>query len=97
MTHENSNFPDKVFYSDESIIHLDGQIIRHNMVFYSHVRPPPDFDFKKPMAKGSVMVWAGMSYDRRFVDSYFFDDTVTVESYVEMLENQFWPTAHTWG
>ena len=40
-------------------------------------------------------MWAGIS-SKGIVGPFFFDGTVTANAYLEMLENQVWPTIAQW-
>ena len=78
----------RVIWSDEATFHLKGQVNRHNCVYYSYDNP--NITCKKHVASKGISVWAGI-YSGGIIGPFFFSDTVTAQSYVELLNDKFYP------
>jgi transposase len=79
---ENAELSDLVLWSDESVFKLNGNVNRHNCVYWSE-RNPHVLMEQQHQAPG-VCVWAGM-WSGGIIGPYFFESTVTAEAYREML------------
>jgi len=78
-----------ICFGDEAIFHLNGHVNRHNCRYYSDVNPnyTQDIHFQHDQR---IMVWCGI-IDERVIGPFFFDGTVTGESYLNMVQNQILP------
>ncbi len=85
---ENSTLLDKIIYSDESEFKLNGQVNRHNSCYWSSRNPHATAPVRH--TSQGVMVWCGITSTRIF-GPYFFDENVTGESYLNMLQDFLWP------
>lgn len=72
-----------VIWTDEAKFNLNGQLNRHNCVYYSEENPHKIFE--KSVNSPGVMVWAGIC-SRAIIGPFFFQGTVTGDSYLNMLE-----------
>lgn len=77
-------FPEEIniMFTDEASFKLNGTVNRHNCVYYANENP--HMTFEKSVNSPGVMVWAGIC-PTKIIGPYFFDKTVTGESYLEML------------
>lgn len=82
------NFSDRILWTDEATIKLNGRVNRHNCVYWSDSNPHITIDEELNLA--DVMVWAGI-WSGRIVGPYFFEGTVTAEKYLEMLQDVVLP------
>jgi hypothetical protein len=83
-----NEFIDKIIWSDESLFTVSGHVNRHNCVYWSFENPSVVLEEDKLGEK--VMVWAGIWSNGR-VGPFFIDGSVNSNTYIEMLETQFWP------
>ena len=86
------NEPDlihRIIWSDEAIFKLNGHINRHNSVYWSTENP--NITWEQTMQAEGLTVWAGI-WSEGVIGPYFFDNTVTGQSYLKMLEDYFYPT-----
>jgi hypothetical protein len=82
------NFPRRILWADEALFKLNGQINRHNSVYWSDSNPREVIQEKLNVP--GLTVWAGI-WSGGIVGPYFFYDTVTGESYLEMLHEVVLP------
>lgn len=77
-----------IWWSDESTFKLNGEVNRHNCVYWSAVNPHAsnEMSIKSP----GLCVWAAISR-KGVIGPYFFDGSVTGDKYHQMLENFFYP------
>ena len=85
---ENANLNDLVLWSDESVFKLNGNVNRHNCIYWSQ-RNPHVLMEQQHQAPG-VCLWAGM-WSGGIIGPYFFENTVTAAEYHEMLANFLLP------
>lgn len=85
---EDDHVVDRILWSDESEFKLNGTVNRHNCTYWSrrnlHVQVPVK------NSRQGVMVWCGMS-SRGLIGPYFFHNSVTGQTYLEMLRVFLWP------
>jgi len=74
----------KILWTDEATFKLNGTINRHNCVYWS--TDNPNICIEKQLNLPDVCVWAGI-HTTGLVGPYFFDKTVTGQTYLEMLED----------
>jgi len=81
--------PSDICFSDEAIFSLNGHVNRHNCRYYSNENPHwrQDVHFQHDER---VMVWCGIFCDS-VIGPFFFDGTVTGQSYLTMLQNYICP------
>ena len=79
---------DKICWSDESQFRLDGQVNKHNCVYWT--RANPELQMEIPNSKQGVQVWCGMT-SRELIGTFFFDGNVTGAAYLQMLREFLWP------
>jgi hypothetical protein len=82
-----TNIP-SIFWSDEAIIHLDGEINRHNCRIWNSVKPTEVLTTTLHPIK--VCVWFGFSAAFSLTP-YFFDSSVNSKSYLQMLQEHVRP------
>lgn len=85
------NEPDlvhRVIWSDEAVFKLNGHINRHNSVYWATENP--NVTWEHAMQAEGLTVWAGI-WSQGVIGPYFFNNTVTGESYLEMLNDYFYP------
>lgn len=80
---QREHFQDSIVWSDEATFKLNGTINRHNCVYWAD-HNPNIFEEKSVNLPG-VSVWCGLS-SRGIIGPYFFQDTVTGQTYLQMLE-----------
>ena len=85
---ENDRLNDLVLWSDESNFKLNGTINRHNCVYWSRTNPHEVME--REQFGAGVTVWAGM-WSGGIIGPYFFEGTVTAESYQAMLNDFLFP------
>ena len=84
----NPIFLQRVIWTDESTFKLNGLVNRHNCVYWGL----DNSNIIMPVALNApgITVWAGISYEG-IIGPYFFNDTVTGATYLDMLQNFVWP------
>lgn len=93
-TEADPNWPMDVCWSDEAIFRLNGDIHRHNTVYYAE-RKPDNYVYQRSMDKRSIMVWAAMC-GRRIVGPVFLHEHVNQITYLAMLREKLLPIAGGW-
>jgi len=74
-----------ILFSDEAIFHLNGQVNRHNMRYWSEVNPNWNEEGHH-QTNPKIMVWAGI-WEEEIVGPYFFNTSnVTGETYLGFLQ-----------
>ncbi len=86
---EDASFPDRIVWTDEATFKLNGHVNRHNCVYYAVENP--HIVITKEMNAPGITVWAGI-WSEDVIGPFFFNDTVTVNSYLEMLNKEIVPT-----
>lgn len=77
-----------VIWTDEAIFKMNGQINRHNCVYYCVDNPHEVFE--KSVNSPGVHVWAGIC-PTNIIGPYFFPNTVNGETYLNMLNSYAFP------
>jgi hypothetical protein len=85
MINDDAAFTRNVLFSDECLFYLNGEVNKQNFRYWSQDNPNW-MEATRAQNDPRVMVWAGI-LDTTIIGPYFFDDTVTGESYKFMLEN----------
>ena len=85
---ENPTLVNKIIWSDESQFTLNGVINRHNCCYWAYSNPHVQIPI--PNSKEGIMVWCGMT-SGGLIGPYFFDVSVTGDSYLHMLDEFLWP------
>lgn len=85
---EDSTYIDKIWWSDEAIFKLNGHINRHNCVYWSAENP--HVAIEKEVNLPGVTVWCAIS-SSGIIGPFFFDTSVSSQSYLTMLKEKFWP------
>lgn len=88
MVEADATILDRVWWSDEACFKLNGQINRHNCVYWDSENPRVTVE--KSVNSPGITVWAAIS-SLGIIGPYFFEDTVTGEAYRHMLQTFFWP------
>ena len=88
MFAKNDNLVNKIIWSDESQFMLNGIINRHNCCYWAQSNPQQQIAVSN--SKQGVMVWCGMT-SAGLIGPYFFGDSVTSASYLQMLSEFIWP------
>ena len=79
----------RIIFSDEATFSTDGNVNTWNCRIWS-VQRPTAFCTEKFQNAAKVTIWAAMTEDKLF-GPYFFPDTVTGQSYRDILEMFFFP------
>lgn len=79
---------DRIMWSDEAVFKLNGQINKHNCVYWNSENL--HHTLEKSVNLPGLTVWCAIS-SQGIIGPYFFDATVTGDSYLDMLQNWFWP------
>lgn len=85
------NEPDlisRVMWSDEAIFRLNGHVNRHNSTYWTTENP--NITWEQTMQAEGLVVWACIYYEG-VIGPYFFDGSVTGQSYLAMLNDYFYP------
>ncbi len=77
-----------IIFSDEAIFQLDGKVNKQNCRIWATENPHAIQEI--PLHSPKVMVWAAL-WSGGMIGPFFFQDNVTGESYLEMLETFFFP------
>ena len=88
LTADDPNFLSRILWTDEAKFHVNGVVNRHNSVYWS--RTNDHVTISKPVNSPGVVVWGGI-YSGGVIGPFFFDDTVTGETYLSMLKDWFQP------
>lgn len=90
---QHPEFLNTLLFSDEAHFHLHGGVNTHNLRYWSEENPHWTAD--EPLHSPRVTVWAAIGKPG-IVGPFFFEDTVTAASYLEMLNTQFLPAVGNW-
>lgn len=85
---ENMHLIQNIVWSDEAYFSLDGTINRHNCAVWSMVNP--HMRITKSLHSPKLCVWIGFSANL-ILTPFFFDGTITGESYLKMLTEHVVP------
>ena len=91
----NPRFLKSVLFSDESPFKVNGTRNPRHMFHWARENPHVFIPCRHQGAQ-SVMVWLGL-YDQRLVGPYFFQGTVSGESYLELLRERVVPDLRAAG
>jgi hypothetical protein len=94
QNNEDSLWKDSILWSDEAIFSLAETVNRHNCVYWDENNPNRFIEIDN-LGSERVMVWAGISSNRR-VGPFFFEGRVTGDSYLEMLQEKMMPIISEW-
>jgi len=83
---------DQILWTDEASFKLNGHVNRHNCVYWCHENPHKIIEQEVNLP--GITVWAGIT-SAGLVGPFFFRDTVTGHSYLNMLSDQLWPIIST--
>ena len=83
-----SRFTEMLLFSDEAVFHLEGGVNRKNSTHWATVNP--NWIVEKSLNSPKVMVWAACGHPG-IIGPFFFDGNVNAESYLEMIEQHFFP------
>jgi hypothetical protein len=83
-----------ILQSDEAIFSLSDTVNRHNFVYWAPSNPSRTIE-RHTQGNQSVMVWIGISRNRR-IGPFFFDEHVTGESHLSMFRGQVLPAVEEW-
>lgn len=87
LIHNETLSINNIIFSDESHFYLDNYVNKQNMRFWGTERP--DFSRAKSLHPVRVTVWAAICVD--FLRIEMFTNTVTGESYDQLLKEKFLP------
>ena len=82
-----------ILWTDEAIFRLDGVVNRHNCIVWGTERPHP---VSQSLHANQVSVWMGFSKELKLTP-YFFEGTVTGDSYLKMLHTHVIPQLQSSG
>ena len=86
-------FCDRILWSDEAQFKLNGHVNRHNSVYWASENPHEVLE--KEVNSPGVMCWVGIS-SSGIVGPFFFRETVTGDSYLQLLQNEVWGEIADW-
>ena len=86
------DFLDRILFTDESIFDCNAHLNKQNDRIWAPKGsfPPPNPSFPAKQYPQKIMVWAGFS-SRVCIGPFFFNSTVTAESYQQMLKDYVIP------
>ena len=79
---EDGRWPQRIMFSDEASLHLNGMLNTHNMFYYSHHNEHRILE--KPLRSPAVTVWAMIAYDGRLKYRTMLQ-TMNSERYTDIL------------
>ncbi|XP_077511001.1 uncharacterized protein LOC144121701 [Amblyomma americanum] len=79
---------DFLMFSDEAVFHLDGQVNRQCTRFWS--KNNPHFTHTRAVNSPRTVVWCAI-WREGVVGPFFFEDSVTADSYLRLLKERFLP------
>ncbi|CAF4045863.1 unnamed protein product [Rotaria sordida] len=85
---KDSSFPYQIVWTDEATFKLNGHVNRHNCVYYATENP--HIDSTQEINAPGIIVWAEI-WSGGLIGPFFFRDTVTGRSYLEMLDEKIVP------
>ena len=85
---EEPQFLSTLMFSDEAIFHVDGRVNKQNCRILACENPR--ICHEQPLHSEKVVVWIALSH-RGVLGPFFFDASVTGESYLTMLQSFLWP------
>ena len=88
MMEDQPDLPELIIWSDEAKFHVNGSVNRHNSVYWC--KENPGISIGKSVNSPGVMVW-GAVHANGLVGPFFFDEQVTGNSYLAMLNDYFLP------
>jgi hypothetical protein len=80
--HEYEEFVNKIVWSDEATIMMNGTVNRRSCVYW--VPETPHIHVDKAVSLPGLTVWRGLSY-RGLIGLFFFEGTVTGPMYLNIL------------
>ena len=87
--YENSaEIADQIIWSDEVTFKVNGHVNRHNSVYWYETNPREILE--KEVNVPGITVWGGIS-SSGMIGPFFFEETVTGNSYLTMLQEKMWP------
>jgi hypothetical protein len=88
MVDDDETFQDRIIWSDEASFKLNGHINRHNCVYWDATNP--HVITEREVNSPGVIVWDAI-WSEGVIGPLFFEDTCDGQSYLTMLNDQFWP------
>ena len=92
---QNPDFLKNVIFSDEANFYTNGVVNKQQVRHWAQENPHWHID-RNQQGAARVMVWLGV-WDESFIGPFFFDGTVTGQTYVNMLGNEMFPHLHALG
>jgi hypothetical protein len=86
---EEDNFPERRIISDESAFHLSGKVNRHNVRIWGNENHCVIVEVERDSPK--LNVFCAISANKVYEPFFFEEKTVTIISYLDMLENWLFP------
>ena len=88
MVADDSSLLDSIISTDKSTFKLNGKVNRHNCVYYAVENP--HMIMTQEMNVPGISVWCGI-WSGGLIGPFFFHNTVTAHSYLEMLHKEIVP------
>ncbi|CAF3839089.1 unnamed protein product [Rotaria sp. Silwood1] len=85
---DDSSLLSRIVWTDEAIFKLNGHVNRHNCVYYAVENP--HVIITQEMNTPGITVWAGI-WVGGVIGPFFFQDNITADSYLKMLQNDIVP------
>ena len=83
------DFMTKIFFSDEATFHLSGKVNRHNVRIWGSENPHAIQEHVRDSPK--MNVWCSLSHNKVIGPFFFAEKTVRGTTYLDMLEQFFFP------
>ena len=91
LMHDEEDFQDKIWWSNEACFKLNGHINHHNCTYRSQNNSHVILEKKVNILR--ITIWAAMS-SNAIIDPIFFDASVTGKRYLNILHINFFPQVH---
>lgn len=88
------NFLRNIIFSDEATFRLNGCVNRHNCRIWGIEKPTETH--QKSQSSPKINVWMGLS-STRIYGPHFFDENISGNNYLEMLQNKLLPALREHG
>ena len=90
-----SSFCSLIIMSDEATFHLSGVVNKQNCRIWGEQNPHTFVEYQRDSPK--VNVWCAVSQNKIYGPFFFAEKTITAGSYLDMLENFFYPQLESDG
>ena len=92
---ENPEFLKSVLFTDEANFYTNGVVNKQQSRYWAQENPHVFLD-RNEQGAARLMVWLG-GWDETLIGPFFFDGTVTGQTYLKMLGDEMFPQLHALG